>query len=435
VARDSELLTPARERTARRVLPIVGALLAAGLALRVWFLLSVTGDSSLVGDGAEYVGLGEAIADGHGYVNPFLLAAGQDGVATAHKPPLYPLLLAAVSALAGSGHVVAYQVASALVGTATVAVCALLAHRIAGPRAAVLAAAAGAVYPVFLVADASLRAETLYGLLVALALLAAYRAWERPTAWRLAQLGAVIGLATLARTEGLLLLALLGAPLVWRRAGAGRLLKLVALTAACALTLAPWLIRCWIVFDEPVAISTSYGDLIAGANCDATYHGDNLGGWAFECVTGASGANEAVVARRLRARGLRYARGHTERLPAVVAARALRPWGFYDPAGEASRKTLGEGRSVTANWFGLAACWTLMLLAIPAFLILRRREQPLFILLAPFVLVLVVSVTSYGILRFRAPADVALVVLAAVTLDALLGGRVQAPRSAESATS
>ena len=46
--------------------------------------------------------------------------------------------------------------------------------------------------------------------------------------------------------------------------------------------------------------------------------------------------------------------------------------------------------------------------------------MPLYILVVPFLLVLLVSVTGYGILRFRAPADVALVVLGAVALDALL---------------
>jgi hypothetical protein len=295
----------------------------------------------------------------------------------------------------------------------------MLAHRLAGPRAAVLAAGLGAVYPVFLVADASLRAESLYALCVALALLVAYRAWDEPSAWRLAQLGAVVGLATLARSEGLLL-ALLAVPIVWRRGRPGRAWKLAALVAACGLVLAPWVIRTWIVFDEPVAISTNSGDLIAGANCAATYSGPALGSWAFHCVTGAVGEDEAAIANRLRDRGLRYAREHAERLPAVVAARALRPWGLYEPDGEVKAKTLGEGRSETANWIGLATAWVLMLLAPVGLVALRRKGQPLFILIAPFLLVLFVSVTAYGILRFRAPADVALVALGGIALDALL---------------
>jgi hypothetical protein len=421
VASHARLLEAARDTTLRRVLPVVAGLALLGLALRVWFLLDVTGDSSLVGDGLEYRGLAEALADGRGYVSPFT-APGAEAVPSAHKPPLYPLLLALVAALGGSGHV-PFQVASALVGTATVVVCAVLAGRIAGPRAAVLAAAIGAVYPVFLVADASLRAESLYGLLIALSLLAAYRAWERPTAWRLVQLGVLIGLATLARSEGLALIVLLGVPIVWRRGRPGRGWKLAVLAGAGLLTLAPWLIRCWIVFDEPVLISTNSGDLIAGANCAEVYSGPHMGSWSFACATGLRGADEAEVAAKLRDRGLDYARDHTGRLPAVVAARALRPWGFFDPDGEVAGKTLGEGRSKTANWVALAACWVLLALALVAVAVLRRRGLPLFILLAPFLLVVLVSVTSYGILRFRAPADVALVVLAAVALDALLGRR------------
>jgi 4-amino-4-deoxy-L-arabinose transferase-like glycosyltransferase len=404
--------------TRRHALAAVAALAALGLVLRIWFLLDVTGASSLVGDGVEYVALGKGVADGYGFASPF-----QPDLPTAHKPPLYPLLLALVALFGATGHI-PFQVISALVGTATVVVCALLANRVAGPRAAVVAAALGAVYPVFLVADASLRAESLYGLCIALALLAAYRAWEAPTVWRLAQLGVIVGLATLVRSEGLLLLVLLALPIVWIRGRPGRGWRLVLVAAACLVTLAPWLIRCWIAFDEPILISTNSGDVIAGANCADVYSGKNLGSWSFACVTEADGANEAEVAAELRRRGLDYARDHADRLPAVVAARALRPWGFYDPAGEVVAKTFGEGRSKTANWLGLAACWLLLALAVVGFLALRRRGQPLFILAAPFVLVLFVSVTSYGILRFRAPADVALVVLGGVAIDALLGRRL-----------
>ncbi len=385
--------------TARRAALAVLALAGAGLALRIWFLLDVTGDSSMVGDGLEYLGLADGIADGRGYVSPFT-PPGVEAPPSAHKPPLYPLLLSFVSLLGGSGHV-PFQVASALVGTATVVVCAVLAGRIAGPRAAVLAAAIGAAYPVFLVADASLRAESLYGLCVALTLLAAYAAWRRPAAGRLVLLGGLIGLSTLARSEGLLLLLLLAVPIAWGRAPPGRAGRVALVTGACVLVLAPWLARCWIVFDQPVLISTNSGDLIAGANCDQVYSGPHLGAWSFACATSGGGGNEAEVASELRRRGFDYAADHAGRLPVVMAARGLRTWGFYDPAGEVAAKTLGEGRSRTANWLGLVFCWALLALAVAAFAVLRRRGEPVFILAAPFAVVVFVSVTTYGILRFR----------------------------------
>jgi len=413
-------------RSRRLVLAIV-SIAALGLALRIVYALAVAQDSPLLGDGLEYHGLARVISEGQGFVSP-LTPPGEDPVPTAHKPPLYPAVLALVSLLGGAGYA-AHQIASAVLGTATVVVCALLALRLAGPRAGLLAAGLGAFYPVYLVADASLRAESLFGLLVALALLAGYRAWERPTVWRLTQLGALIGLAALTRSEGLVLLVLLALPVVWRAGEPRRPAKLAVVAAACGLVLAPWLIRCWIVFDEPVAISTSYGDLLAGANCDATYYGEALGAWEFNCVTGETGGDEAEIARRLRARGLDYASEHAGRLPAVAGVRLLRPWGLYDPAGEVRGKTLGEGSNQAVNWLGLGTAWALMLLAAGGLLVLRRRGQPLFILLAPFALVLFLSVTAYGILRFRAPADVALIVLGAVALDALLDRRPLTTRS------
>jgi 4-amino-4-deoxy-L-arabinose transferase-like glycosyltransferase len=403
----------------RRVLPAVAALASVALALRIWFSLAVTGDTSMIGDGLEFLGLGQGLADGRGYVSPFT-PAGAEAVPSAHKPPLYPLLIAVVAWFGGDGHV-PVQIASGVVGTGTVVVCAVLAHRLAGPRAAVVTAAIGAAYPVFLVADASLRAETLVGFCVALTLLTGYRAWERRTAWRLVQLGVAIGLATLARGDGLFLLVLIGLPVALHdRSLRRRLGQAAVVTGACLVVVAPWTARNWIVFDQPVWFSTNSGDIIAGANCAEVYSGEHIGSWSFACATGVSGRNEAVVSAELFRRGQDYMREHADRLPAVVAARALRSWGFYDPAGEVIGKTLGEGRSRTANWLGLAACWLLIALAVIGFVSLRRRGRPIFILLAPFVLVLFISVSSYGILRFRAPADVALVVLAGVAVDALL---------------
>ena len=79
-----------------RVLPAVCAVAALGLVLRIVYLLVFVEDSSLVGDGLEYHGLANGLADGRGFVNPFA-EPGQTAQPTAHKPPLYPLLLATTS--------------------------------------------------------------------------------------------------------------------------------------------------------------------------------------------------------------------------------------------------------------------------------------------------------------------------------------------------
>jgi 4-amino-4-deoxy-L-arabinose transferase-like glycosyltransferase len=406
----------------RRTLVGILALAALGAGARILYAVLVAGDDPLVGDGLEIHAIANVVADGRGYVTPIVLP-GHDPVATAHKPPLYPLVLAFFSWL-GADSPTAHQVVTALLGSVTVVAVGFLAHRLAGPRAALIAAAIAAFYPVFLATDSSLRTETLYTLLITLALLSAYRARERPTLARFAELGAVIALAALVRTEGLVLLLLLALPIAWRAGRGVRWPRLAAAAAACVLVLSPWLIRCWIAFDQPVLISTNSGDLIAGANCDATYAGPLLGGWAFGCLgDGAPGGNEADVSARLRDRGLDYAVDHAGRLPVVVAARVLRPWGLFRPSEQIALRVAGEGQRRRVDWIGLACFWALAPLAVAGVVLLRRRGQPLFIVAAPFVLVVIVSATGYGVLRFRTPADPAVIALAAVALDALLARR------------
>jgi len=162
-------------------------------------------------------------------------------------------------------------------------------------------------------------------------------------------------------------------------------------------------------------------DAVAGANCDTTYAGRDLGGWDFGCLPAHVGSgNEAEIAARLRRRGLDYARNHLGRVPVVIAARILRPWGVFRPGEQIAQRVSGEGQRRRVDWIGLACFWALVPLAIAGAALLRGRGQPLFILLAPFVLVVLVSATGYGVLRFRTPADPVVIALAAVALDALL---------------
>ena len=64
--------------------------------------------------------------------------------------------------------------------------------------------------------------------------------------------------------------------------------------------------------------------------------------------------------------------------------------------------------------------YALVRLAIYGLVLLRRRGQPLLILLSPAILVTVAGALGYGITRLRMAADVSIVVLAAVAMVALL---------------
>jgi hypothetical protein len=242
-------------------------------------------------------------------------------------------------------------------------------------------------------------------------LLAALRLRARPSARRAAALGALIGVAALVRSEALLLLPLLALSLggVRRAAVAG---------VACALVLAPWLARTWIALDHPVLVSTNLGGLLAGANCDTTYSGPLLGQWDYGCLPRPVHANEALESARQRDLGLRYARDHAGRVPMVIAARVGRSFELFRPRQNARFERFFEGRDLRVSQAGTAVYYVLAAFALAGVLLLRRERGPWLVLLAPVALVAFTSVISYGFTRFRAGAEPAIVVLAAVGLAA-----------------
>jgi 4-amino-4-deoxy-L-arabinose transferase-like glycosyltransferase len=389
---------------------------AVGLAVRLVYALVVMRGVPVGGDGLEFHILSNQLAGGDGYVQPLIVSPGH--VPTADKPPLYPLLLALPSLL-GWKTLVAHRVVSCLMGAALVAGVGLLGRRVAGERAGLVAAALAAVYPLLVVLDGSVRSESLYAPLVAFMLLAGYRLADRPGTGRALALGALIGAATLTRSEGLLLGALVLVVAVLRLPRPMRWRPVAATAAVAALVLAPWVVRNWSEFGRPL-LSTNAGSLAYGANCDAAYYSGQIGSWpCYPRLAVAPGRDEADLSAQLRDTGARYARDHAGRLPAVAGVRLLRSFDLWAP-GSATRLEAGIGdRDLSAYRVGVAAYYLLLPLAIAGAVILRRRREPLGILLAPVVITAVVSVLGYGTPRFRVPAEITLVVLAAVAVAAI----------------
>jgi hypothetical protein len=89
-------------------------------------------------------------------------------------------------------------------------------------------------------------------------------------------------------------------------------------------------------------------------------------------------------------------------------------WGVFRPFQTAEL----DARGLNANRAGLIASYVLIPLAIGGLVVLRRRKQPLLPMLTLAALVTITAVIFYGALRFRVPADVAIVACAAVALDA-----------------
>jgi hypothetical protein len=69
---------------------------------------------------------------------------------------------------------------------------------------------------------------------------------------------------------------------------------------------------------------------------------------------------------------------------------------------------------------GLIAYYPLLVGAIAGWVVMRRRRRRVWPLLVPALVVTIASAATYGQTRFRVPAEPSIVVLAAVTIAALL---------------
>lgn len=421
--------TPAQQRVRVR-LPegFLGrlALVALGaLVVRVVYVLAAKLDEPPMGDAIYYNGQARALAFGDGFADPFM------GGPTAEHPPLTAMVLSPVSLVvrvfdADTSGLLAQRFAMVVLGVVVVVLIGLIGRAVAGDRVGLAAAGIAALYPNLWVNDALVMSETIATLTVALAILLAYRYWRTPTTVNVIWLGGACGLAALARAELALLVPLVVWPMVviaWR-ADTRRLLAAAGFaTLASVVVVSPWVVANLIRFEEPVLFSDNDGLTLCGANTDAVYYGRGTGLWALDCAfIETPPGDRSVRSAALRDEAVDYVSDHLERVPIVVAARVARVWSAWDPAGMVDYNR-NEGREPAVSWAGFASFWILVPFAVLGARALRRSRIPVTPLVAQFVLVTITAAAIYGLVRFRVPAEVALVVLAAVPIGTWLDRR------------
>ena len=425
----------------------LAALGVFALAVRVTWVLVARRDFALKGDDFFYHWQANALADGMGFLNPLTWKAlGRIDPSAAH-PPLYSLYLAVVSWFGGTTPL-AHRLASCVLGAGGVVLLAMVARRIAGPRAMLLAAFLGAVYPMLWINDGMLISESMYVPLVALILLFAYRLWDSRSWLDAALLGGAIGFASLTRPEAVMLVALIGVPFLFvPRFGAvkRRILVLLLVGATCLVVIAPWWIRNLTTFENPVFLATGHGSVLQSANCDQTYSGPYLGYWNIECITAGrppenaqqrellhsktypavayllaqDPRDESIADVRARTKAVHYIEDHLTRAPLVAAARVARVWGVFRVRQEVSFDDFFERRGHWPSWAGTWMYYALAALSLYALFWMRRRRIPISPMIAIIVMVTFTAAISIGITRYRVGADVMLAILGGVGLDAL----------------
>jgi 4-amino-4-deoxy-L-arabinose transferase-like glycosyltransferase len=342
---------------------------------------------------------------------------------TAVHPPMTTLLLGAGTFIIGlHGGVTSPLLVMALLGSAVVACVGLLGRSVGGPWVGLTAAILAAVYPNFWMPSGIMMSETPAMLFMALILLAVVHLLRSPTVLAAVLLGLACGAEALTRAELILFVPglLIPATLVARTPLRHRFLLLGAALAATTLVLAPWVGRNMATFTDPTYISTGDGGVLLGANCPQTYSGPDIGLWSIACVLREhGGGDESVKSSRDQHAAVQYIEHHADRLPIVVLVRIAREWELYAPT-QMAQSGGGEGRPAIASLAGLGFYYFLMPFGVAGVVILRRRRIAQWFLLVPAAVVTLISALFFALVRFRAPFEVCLVVLAAPAIVLLV---------------
>jgi hypothetical protein len=215
----------------------------------------------------------------------------------------------------------------------------------------------------------------------------------------------------------------------WKRRGLAALVAVVVIGPWVAYNNKPGR------FERRVFIVAGSGIAMSYGQCDATYSGNLLGFWAWECGLGVlpDTEDESAIDAAAREQALDYARAHLDEQPKVLAARVGRLFHVYRPGQSVEFDDHLERRGLWPSRLALAMYYPVTLLAVAGIVVLWRRKLPVSPYLAVAGTVIVSAALTFGITRYRVAFDVAATVAAGVAVDALIG-RWREPRAAREAS-
>jgi len=415
-------------RPAKRYVVILLAITAAAFLLRLafyWFARRGSCGAEVLVDGCPgdawvYHNSANLLAEGKGFISPADWYVNDVRFPSADHPPLFFGILAAFS-FVGLDSWTAHHLVVVLMGTVTVFVTGIATREVFGERAGLIAAVLIALNPNVWINDGNVLSETPAILCAVLVMWAGYRLWYRATYAPAILLGVAIGASMLVRPEMGILVLFVGAPMTLLRRDAAwrdRILRFVVVGVTAFLVVLPWVGYNLTRFNHPVTLSTGFGITLSNTNCDITYYGDRLGYWSPDCIPvieRTKGWDQSDDEQFLRETAMDYIRSHQRRYPVVVAARLGRMWNVYKPLQQVDLDYY-EGRPVWANRLALVVFYPLVGLAIYGAVLVRRRRIPLMPVLAPVLVVTMSAVITFGHARYRAPAEPALCILAAIAI-------------------
>jgi 4-amino-4-deoxy-L-arabinose transferase-like glycosyltransferase len=400
-------------------------LLLLGLALAVrlaagFYWQSRHPDGFGMGDSDGYFTLGRAIAEGRPY---------EYHGAQIFRAPGYPLLLAPVLRLSDTHAVLAARLENALLGTLAVAGVWWLARQLFGPRAALLAALLAALFPESVAASALVLSDTPFCALMLLQFGLWTAAWKLgrsapATVFLALAAGLAAGAATLVRPSWLLftpLAAMTAVLLANRRTDGGgnprwrHLVIGTAMVAAMTLVMAPWWRRSERLTGHFVPTTLQVGaSLYDGLSEQATGASDARPVAAFERLyrerhPAEDGESAAEVEYRLdwhlRDAALGWLGTQPRAALRLAGIKFLRVWNVWP--NEASFSAWPVRLAVAVTYVPLLILG--LLGAVRTF----RRGWPYWLCWFPALYFTALHAVFVGSIRYRLPAMLGLIVLAA----------------------
>ncbi|HEV3415773.1 MAG TPA: glycosyltransferase family 39 protein [Pirellulales bacterium] len=410
-------------------------ILAVALALRLaagawWQGRLPPGEKFGFGDSQSYWALGRAIADGKPY---------RYGDAEVFRTPGYPLLLAPLFLICGDEPPVGLAfAASAVLSTAAVGGVYWLARNLFDRRTALIAAGLAAIYPGAIAQGALVLSEAPFMPLMLAQLVLWGMAWRSESRQRALGLalaaGIAAGLATLMRPSWLIFTPLALAVAMTSKQQKRHLILGAAMLAAWAAAMTPWWIRNYRVMGHFVPTTLQVGaSLYDGLNPRA----DGSSNMAFvehfteqlrtsDAIAGGA-ARKDTFEYRLDRQMLESAVGFADQNPSraleLAGIKFFRTWNIWP--NEPGLRAWPLRLAVAATYVPI------LLLGLLGAVRFSKRGWPFVLCWLPGPYFALLHMIFVGSIRYREPALIALIVLAAGVLSELLPARQPpaAPRS------
>ncbi len=419
-------------------LPVISVFCLA-LLVRIIYTVTVASGYIPIFDAALYNTLARNLVDRHCYClysyHP-----------TVSRPPGWPFIMAIIYFFAGKQEFYA-RLFYCFLGSGTCVFIYLFAKDLFGRRIALCTGVIAAIYTGLFVYDGWLYTESLYTFCLTVLTYSLYRLqrsslpaeliagnrlptiflhWQHNMArQRWSVLGGLfLGLAALTRPNGPILFALVGlwaaivilAKIVpWQAAVSGALV--IAFIAAAMIV--PWTYRNYTVSHSFVLVSTGMGDVLVGAYNDIVLNGDPAvrGMWRPPPHRSSGHDSYSYTPENDRSdtdQALNWIRTHVSAMPYLLSLHFLNMWIPYTYAHGLPFEEFPDRLPSKIIWYMIP------IMSIPIFILAalgllvtwKRRKNQLLVSYLVLALTIAENITFYSNMRFRAPIEPLLVLLA-----------------------